>query len=155
MIKPRFLPVWVLGLILLQCRQEVPIADKWIELKSKQDAELERTFKTVGKGVGPVTWWAGGYLWEGGSFEIALIDVRKNKVILQKTYRYGDTQTGNSEMPLFKWWHAEEKDRILLQAGRVYRMTLKTRNLAQPGAGWGLWLYPIGEEPKRHEPPKR
>ncbi len=136
-------------------REKPPIADKWTELKARQDTSLTRTFHTVGKGAGPVTWWAGGYLWDGGSFTIELIDVRRNQVILKRRYSHGDTTSGHSELPLFKWWHAEEKDRIILQAGRTYRMTLKTENVAQPGAGWGLWLYPIGERPLRHESPKR
>jgi hypothetical protein len=160
---PRQTPIKLLHLLFLfsallfnACSTDkIPVVTEWIDLSSKQEAELERTFKTAGKGVGSVSWWAGGYLWGGGSFTVELIDVRKKQVILKKVYAYGDSTTGKSEQPRFFWWHAEEKDRIILEAGRVYQMKLKTVGVAQPGAGWGLWLYPIGGTPQRRESPIR
>lgn len=139
---------------LIACSDPTPIATEWTQLKAKEDSEQQLTFRTAGHGQGPVSWWAGGYLWEGGSFTVELIDVRAKKAVLSKVYHYGDAATGNIDAPLFQWWHAEEKAQIILKAGRVYRMKLKTKNLAQPGAGWGLWLYPIGETPRRRESPK-
>ncbi len=134
-------------------RQDAPVVTEWIGISSKEQASVEKLFKTAGKGVGMVTWWAGGYTWPGGLFAIELVDVKKNKTLLKKTYAYGDTTSGNDELPRFKWWHSEEKDRIILQANRVYKMKLTTINVAQPGAGWGLWLYEIGTPPKRRAKP--
>ncbi|RPH99098.1 MAG: hypothetical protein EHM72_12115 [Calditrichaeota bacterium] len=148
------LRIWIpaVVLLLLSCsREQAPVVREWIELKTKETTQLEKKFKTAGQGVGQVSWWAGGYIYAGGSFSIELIDVKKRQTILKKEYRYGDVTSGKSEAPRFHWWHAEEKDRIILQAGRVYKMTLKTTNLGQPGAGWGMWLYTIGEEPKRNQ----
>lgn len=139
---------------IIACSDPTPVATRWTQLKSKENGVQQLTFRTAGKGTGPVSWWAGGYLWQGGSFAIELIDVRKKEVILHKVYRYGDERTGNIDAPRFQWWHAEEKDQITLKGGRVYQMKLQTENLAQPGAGWGLWLYPIGAKPQRHESPK-
>ncbi len=143
-------------LLLLSCsKQKVPVVTEWIGLQTKQDTTLTKLFKTAGDGVGPVSWWAGGYTYGGGSFEIELIDVKAKESVLKQVYRYGDASTGNDEKPRFHWWHSEAKDRILLQADRVYKMTLRTKGLAQPGAGWGLWLYEIGQTPQRQESPER
>ncbi len=128
---------------------------EWIGLKTTENTTLEKRFKTAGQGVGKVTWWAGGYTYAGGSFTIELIDMKTKKSVLKKVYEYGDLSTGNDEKPKFHWWHSEEKDRTILQADRVYKMKLSSTNLAQPGAGWGLWLYRIGETPRRHESPER
>ena len=134
---------------------DAPVVTEWIELSTKEGENVEKVFKTAGKGVGMVSWWAGGYTWPGGYFEIALIDVKKNEPLLQKTYAFGDSTTGNDELPRFKWWHSEERDRIILEANRVYKMTFKAENIAQPGAGWGMWLYEIGTPPKRRADPKK
>ncbi len=151
----RYPLIFLAALVLVSCdRIDAPITTEWIDLSSKEGMEAEKLFKTAGKGVGMVSWWAGGYTWQGGWFEISLIDVKKNKTLLQKTYAYGDTLTGSDELPRFKWWHSEEKDRIILEANRVYKMTFKGSNLAQPGAGWGLWLYEIGTTPKRRLDPE-
>jgi hypothetical protein len=108
-------------------------------------------FKTGGKGESGVSWWAGGYTWPGGYFIIELIDVKRDETLIRKAYQYGDEETGNDELPRFKWWHSEEIDRITLKANRVYRIKIRGQGLAQPGAGFGLWLYEIGEE----EPTRR
>ena len=151
-----FLFLLICTFLLLTCsREKVPVVTEWIGLETKQDTTLEKVFRTAGKGASPVTWWAGGYTYAGGSFMIELIDMKRDESILKKVYRYGDTTTGNDEKPRFHWWHSEEKDRIILQANRVYKMKLWTDGLAQPGAGWGLWLYPIGDPPKRQESPER
>ena len=136
---------------LISCdKEKPPAATEWIGLQTKSNAPLEKTFRTTGKGVGMVTWWAGGYTWHGGRFTVELLDVKQKETILKKVYVYGDRETGNDELPKFKWWHSEEKDRIILTANTVYKMRIQGRGLAQPGAGWGLWLYKIGDEPTRH-----
>ena len=146
----RYFFLAIAALMIARCGTiDAPVTTEWIDLSSKDGMQAEKLFKTAGKGVGLVSWWAGGYTWPQGAFRIELIDVKKNKPLLQKTYAYGDTTNGSDELPRFKWWHSEEKDRIILQANRVYKMTFTAVNLAQPGAGWGLWLYEIGTPPKR------
>jgi hypothetical protein len=146
-----------LFLILLfsQCsREQTPVVTEWIDVSTKEGMSVEKVFKTSGKGVGMVSWWAGGYTWQGGYFKIELFDVKKDEPMLQKLYAFGDTLSGNNELPKFKWWHSEEKDRIILESNRVYKMTLTAVNVAQPGAGWGMWLYEIGTPPKRRADPE-
>ena len=129
---------------------DIPVKSEWIGLRVKDSAPQELLFKTDGKGKANISWWAGGYTWPGGYFIIELIDVKKDEVLLRKTYQYGDKETGNDELPKFKWWHSEEKSRIEMKAKHVYKIKLWGQGLAQPGAGFGLWLYKIGlEEPKR------
>ncbi|RQW04508.1 hypothetical protein EH222_11110 [candidate division KSB1 bacterium] len=149
---------WTIGLLAIQMillcscqKDDTLIVTSWIGLQTKENGTIEKMLKTKGDGVGPVTWWAGGYTWQGGYFIVELIDMKKNETVLHKVYRYGDSETGNDELPKFKWWHSEEKDRIILAANRAYKMKLQAQGLAQPGAGWGLWLYEIREEPKRRE----
>ena len=153
-ILQKIIPL-ILVVILVACSTvDAPIVTEWIDISTKEGRSVEKMFKTAGKGVGMVSWWAGGYSWPGGYFIISLIDVKKDKVLLEKVYAYGDTLSGNDELPRFKWWHSEEKDRIILEANRVYKMTFNAANLAQPGAGWGLWLYEIGSPPKRRDDPE-
>ncbi len=129
---------------------DAPVKSEWVGLRVKDSTPQELLFKTDGKGKAEISWWTGGYTWPGGYFVIELIDVKKDEVLLRKTYQYGDKETGNDELPRFKWWHSEEKSRIEMKAGRVYKIKLRGQGLAQPGAGFGLWLYKIGlEEPKR------
>lgn len=143
------LPI-LLCLIVMSCQKSrVPVVTEWIGLQTKETIPLEKEFRTAGTGVGAVSWWAGGYTWSGGYFIIELVDVKNGETVVRKLYRYGDTETGNNELPKFKWWHSEEKGRIILAANRVYKMKLRAGGLAQPGAGWGLWLYKIGEEEPR------
>lgn len=146
---------FIFFIIVTQCSKlDAPVATAWIDLSTKNGMQTEKLFKTAGKGVGLVSWWAGGYTWPQGSFSIELIDMKKNKALLQKTYAFGDSTHGSDELPRFKWWHSEEKDRIILEANHVYKMTLTAVNVAQPGAGWGLWLYEIGAPPKKRVNPK-
>jgi len=151
-MKKHLLIIAILLSFIVRCdKDRTEVVTEWIGIETKKNVALEKTFKTAGKGSGPVTWWAGGYTWEGGFFAVELIDVKNEKTILKKVYAYGDTTSGNDEKPRFQWWHSEEKNRILLTANRVYKMKLQTWNIAQPGAGWGLWLYEIGSPPRRHE----
>lgn len=131
-------------------KKDVPVVTEWIGLRVKDNVPVEKIFRTGGTGTADISWWAGGYTWPGGYFIIELVDVKKDKVVLNRVYQYGDEATGNDELPRFKWWHSEEKDRVELAANRVYIIKLRGQGLAQPGAGFGLWLYNIGkEEPKR------
>lgn len=153
-MKKRTIGLLAIQMILLcSCQKDdTPVVTSWVGLQTKGNGAIEKIFKAKGRGVGPVTWWAGGYTWPGGSFVIELVDVKKDETTFRKIYRYGDVETGDDELPRFKWWHSEEKERIILAANRVYKMKLQAQGLAQPGAGWGLWLYEIGlEEPKRRE----
>jgi len=148
--------LFVFFIITVRCgKLDAPVATKWIDISTKDGMQAEKLFKTAGKGVGMVSWWAGGYTWPHGFFSIELIDVKKDKPVLQKIYAFGDTTNGSDELPRFKWWHSEEKERIVLEANHVYKMTLTAVNVAQPGAGWGLWLYEIGTPPKRRADPKK
>ena len=144
-----FLPIILL--LILSCETiDAPVVSEWIGLRTKDDTPKETIFKTTGHGTANISWWAGGYTWPGGYFIAELIDVKMDKVILRRVYQYGDEATGNDELPRFKWWHSEEQDRVTMKANRVYKIKLRGQGLAQPGAGFGLWLYKIGEEePKR------
>jgi len=137
--------------LFLSCeKSNVPVMSEWVGLRVKDSTPLEKEFRTDGKGKASIGWWAGGYTWPGGYFIIELVDVKSNKVILQQTYQYGDKATGNDEWPKFKWWHSEQQGRVDLKAKRIYKIKIHGQGLAQPGAGFGLWLYKIGEEePKR------
>lgn len=129
---------------------DAPVKSEWVGLRVKDEIPKEFLFKTTGKGKADIGWWAGGYTWPGGYFIIELVDIKKDNVILRRTYHYGDQATGSDELPRFKWWHSEEQARITMRANRVYKIKLRGQGLAQPGAGFGLWLYNIGEEePKR------
>jgi|GEM_PF-7064179 len=125
---------------------DVPVATSWVGLKTKKEETVEKLFRTAGKGVDEVKWWAGGYLWQNGYFLIELVDVKKNKTVFRKEFLYGDEKTGSSEEPRFHWWHSEAQGKIILSANRIYKMKLTVRRPAQPGAGWGLWLYRLGED---------
>jgi len=138
----------VVMVIMTSCTKhaDIPVESDWIGLSTKQEVVLEKKFRTAGRGNGLVHWWAGGYLWANGGFTLQLFDEQKNKLILEKTFRYGDTDTGQDEKPKFQWWHSEQDGIIEMRGGRVYKMVLKSWGLAQPGAGWGLWLYEFGKE---------
>lgn len=139
-------------LLIFSCEKiDAPVKSEWVGLRVKDNKPQELLFKTTGKGKADISWWAGGYTWPGGYFIFEVIDVKKDKVILRRVYQYGDKETGNDELPRFKWWHSEEKNRVSMRANRVYKIKLRGQGMAQPGAGCGLWLYTIGtEEPKRH-----
>jgi hypothetical protein len=142
--------------LLYHCHKEkVPEVVEWIGIQMKGNQEAEKSFRTVGTGEAKVTWWAGGYTYRGGFFQVELIEKKTEKMIFSRTYSYGDTTTGKSEEPRFYWWHSEQKGAFSLKAGMTYTMRIKGTNQAEPGSGWGMWLYRFGEKPKRRESPKR
>jgi hypothetical protein len=151
-----FLFLCVAPLLLSHCQKEkVPEVAEWIGIQIKGNQEAEKSFKTVGTGEAKVTWWAGAYTYRGGSFRVELIEKKTQKKLFTRTYIYGDTTTGKSEDPRFYWWHSEQKGTFLLKAGQTYTMKIKGINLAEPGGGWGMWLYRFGEKPQRRESPRR
>ena len=151
-----FIFLAIVPILLSHCqKEEVPQVSEWIGIQIKGDQQAEKSFKTVGTGEEKVTWWAGGYTYHGGSFRVELIERKTKKTIFTRTYAYGDTTTGTSEEPRFYWWHSEQKGAFLLKAGETYTMMIKGTNLAEPGVGWGMWLYRFGEEPQRREAPQR
>jgi len=146
----------IFGLLLCVCdsNKDMQPTDNWIGLITKQNERIEKTFKAAGRGKGIVHWWAGGYTYRNGSFSLELIDAKSEKRLLYKYYQYGDKSTGSAETPKFHWWHSEESGQVTLKGGRVYRMILRTEGLAEPGAGWGMWLYEIGTATGNPNAPK-
>ncbi|MEE4312834.1 MAG: hypothetical protein V2J62_13305 [candidate division KSB1 bacterium] len=146
--------VSILIIALAHCSQEqIPESTTWTGLSAKDDTVMEKVFRTAGVGSADISWWAGGYIYPGGYFEIRIIDLKTEEEILKKIYRYGDEATGSKDNPRFQWWHAEEKGRISMRANRAYKMKLWGENLGEPGIGWGLWLYKFGETPRRRQHP--
>ncbi len=144
----------MLIILSVSCGEDhVPVVTSWVGLSVKDERPVEKIIQTTGKGEASVSWWAGGYLLKDGFYEIELIDLKKRKTVLHKKYLFGDDSSGRMDHPRFNWWHAEQKERVLLVADRKYKMTLRGEHLAQPGAGWGMWLYRIGDEPRRREDP--
>jgi hypothetical protein len=41
-----------------------------------------------------------------------------------------------------------------MYANRNYKLKIWGTGLAEPGAGWGMWLYRFGEKPQRKESPE-
>ncbi|MBN2092571.1 hypothetical protein JW964_23315 [candidate division KSB1 bacterium] len=157
-MKKNFIILLVLlfSLFLIYCTKEkIPETTTWIGLKIKQQNAVEKLIRTTGNGKEEIYWWAGGYMDENGSFGFELIDMKSKKSVIRKIYRYGDEKTGKKDNPRFDWWHAEQKDKITMYANRNYKMKIWGKNLAKPGAGWGMWLYRFGEKPQAKESPTR
>ena len=83
----RWMVLFSFTTILYCSKNKFPEVTNWIGIELKNDGQVEKIFKTVGEGQGEITWWAGGYIYENGYFEIELIDLKTKKSILKKQYQ--------------------------------------------------------------------
>lgn len=143
----------LLAIISLNCGPNIPTATEWLGLRIIDKPYATHLFRTAGKGKASVNWWAGGYLKPGGYFEIHLLDEKSGELLLKKKYAYGDSLTGYADEAVFNWWHAEATDAVSLQANHVYRMKIWGDQMGDVGCGWGLWLYKLGDTPRRRQRP--